>query len=249
VHTSAADVIRKRVHELDATDPPTTEGASDRRLQHFVLVMSSFTDARMEAECRGPAVVTPDAADLLVDESALLRSIAGDEPQLVTGPVRRDMQEWIATGRHEPAAPAGTHPRVVYTSTATRRGPSMWRTYLNLHYEPDLHPLPWRIWRLEADANAAVREIASAREWVDFVERYPARGAHLVSPDWVSASRDYAGVHLTLRAIVAAQGFSFATDRGMTEPQYWDVESTRWLSWKFGSPVLVETATEVPTGL
>lgn len=243
------ELLRKRLDELDIPDPPTSDGPSDRRLQHLVVVMGSFTDARMEAECIGPAVVSPDVADAWVGGSELLQSIASDEPYLVDGPVQLGMQEWIATGRHGPAVPTDVHSRAFYTSTATRRGPSMWRTYLNLHYEPELFPLPWRTWRLEADAGAAVFEVASARDWVEFVERYPARDAQLVKPDWASASHDYAGVHLTLGAIVAIQGFAFLTAYGPTEPQYWDVESTRWLSWRFGSPVLVETTTAGPSGL
>lgn len=248
MHTPV-ELLRKRLDELDIPDPPTSGGPSDRRLQHFVVVMSSFTDARMEAECIGPAVVSPDVADTWAGGSELLRSIAGDEPYLVDGPVRLGMQEWIATGRHGPAVPTEMHSRAFYTSTAARNGPSMWRTYLNLHYAPELFPLPWRTWRLEVDPSAAVLEIASARDWVEFVERHPTRDAQLVKPDWERASRDYAGVHLTLRAIVATQGFAFPIAHGLTEPQYWDVESTRWLSWRFGSPVLVETATAAPSGL
>jgi hypothetical protein len=245
--TSAVELLRKRLRELDAHDPPTGDGPSDRRLQHFVVVMSSFTEARMESEC-GSDVASPDIADALIDGSVLLHSLTSDEPHLVRGPLRRDLQQWVGTGRRGLAFPSEARSRDVHTATATRCGPSMWRTYLNIHYEPSLHPLPWSTWQIEVDAGVPVLEVTSAREWTDFVERHPLRETLPVEPDWVSAAQDYAGVHLTLTAIAAAQGFSFPTSRGPTEPQYWDAESTRWLWRRFGTPVLVETTTERPSG-
>jgi hypothetical protein len=243
---SALELLGERLRELDAPDPPTTDGRSDRRLQHFVIVMSSFTEARMDVG-RGPDVASPETADALVDGSELLHSLASDEPHLVRGPLRRELQQWVGTGRGGLVFP--TEARDLFTATASRCGPSMWRTYLNLHYEPELYPLPWHTWHIEVDVGVPVLEIASAREWTDFVERHPMRETLPVKPDWVSAAQDYAGVHLTMRAIAAAQGFSFPTSRGPTEPQYWDVESTRWLRPRFGAPVLVETTTEIPRGL
>jgi hypothetical protein len=124
----------------------------------------------------------------------------------------------------------------------------MWRTYLNMHYEPDLFPLPWRTWLLEVDLDAPVLEIAGARAWTDLVERCPADGGEFVWPDWVGASHDYAGVHLTLSGIVAVQGFSFPTSHGATEPEYWDVESARWLAPRFDDPVLLEVSADIPSG-
>lgn len=84
------------------------------------------------------------------------------------------MQHWTATGRHGAEPPAANRLRELYTATATRAGPSMWRTCLNIHNEPYLFPLPWRTWLLKADPDAPVLEIAGAQEWTDLVERYPA---------------------------------------------------------------------------
>jgi hypothetical protein len=125
---SAASVLRARLRELDADDPPTNSGPSDARLQHFILVMSSFTDARMEQDCDYPAVLSPDFADRVTLGSELLRGIAADERHLVWGPLQREMQHWTATGRHGATPPAVDQLREFYTATGTRAGPSMWRT-------------------------------------------------------------------------------------------------------------------------
>jgi hypothetical protein len=90
------------------------------------------------------------------------------------------------------------------------------------------------VWDLEAHADASVLEITSARAWVAFVETFATVDARLVYPDWRSAATRFDGVHLTLAAIAAAQGFSFPTSVGLTAPTYWDVESTLWLRWAFG---------------
>jgi hypothetical protein len=245
---SAESVLRTRLRELDSDDRSSNSGPSDPRLQHFIWVMGSFTDARMEHECVDPAVLSPELADRMTQGSELLRDIASDEPHLVSGPIQRTMQHWTATGRHGAEPPAADRLHRFYTATATRAGPSMWRTYLNMYYEPYLFPLPWRTWLLEFDPDAPVLEITGAREWTDLVERYPAEGAAgLVGPDWAGAAREYAGVHLTLSGIVAVQGFTFPTRHGPTEPEYWDVESTRWLAPRFNAPGLLEVSTEVPT--
>jgi hypothetical protein len=62
-----------------------------------------------------------------------------------------------------------------------------------------------------------------------------------MSPDWSAVSRDVDAVHVTLPAIVAAQGFGLRTARGITAPAFWDVESTLWLRWRFASARLLET--------
>lgn len=78
-------------------------------------------------------------------------------------------------------------------------------------------------------------EITSAREWADFVGTYPRRHKGEVYPHWHDVATDFDGVHLTLQAIAAIQGFAFPTPRGPSAPAYWDVESTLWLRWCFQS--------------
>jgi hypothetical protein len=62
-----------------------------------------------------------------------------------------------------------------------------------------------------------------------------------VYPDWSRASARFAGLHFTIGAIAAAQGFSFDTRLGPTAPGFWDVEQTIWLRWAFASAQLLRT--------
>lgn len=234
-------LLRRRFTELDEgllTEPI----GSDSILAHFVRVLSSCTDTSMPVD---QAALDPSEADELTGDCRLLDAIARDEGGLVSGPLDQERQHWIATARHTwppdqahfraPAAPApgrrSTKPFHVgmFTSTAARTGRSTWRTYLDLYHGSDLFPLPWRTWHVRTDG--VVLEITSARQWADFVRSYPDREAGLVYPRWPDVANDYDGVHLTLRAIAATQGFGFTIPAGRTAPAFWDVESTFWLRW------------------
>ncbi|MEW2578553.1 hypothetical protein [Streptomyces syringium] len=61
-----------------------------------------------------------------------------------------------------------------------------------------------------------------------------------VFSDWRRVAQDYAGVHMTLRAIVATQGFRFPVEGGLAAAPYWDLESVLWLRWCFSGLRLVE---------
>ncbi|MFI1100680.1 hypothetical protein [Streptomyces melanogenes] len=102
-------------------------------------------------------------------------------------------------------------------------------------------PRPWHTWELQVtDPAATVLEITGVGAWAAFVERYAAVHSGAVFPDWDKVAHDYAGVHVTLRAILATQGFRFAVKDGLTAPPYWDIESVLWLRWCFSSVRLVE---------
>ncbi len=51
-------------------------------------------------------------------------------------------------------------------------------------------------------------------------------------------------VHITPPAIVATQGFEFATPVGSIPPAFWDVETSFWLKRRFTGARLVETVDE-----
>jgi hypothetical protein len=85
-------------------------------------------------------------------------------------------------------------------------------------------------------------EITCARDWASFVEAYSRVAAGMLLPDWSKVSQHHDGVHVTARAVVATQGFSFRTRRGVTAPAFWDVEQTLWLNWIFASTVLLDIA-------
>ncbi|WP_455409948.1 hypothetical protein [Streptomyces hiroshimensis] len=257
-----ARILQRRVAQLDAA-PDLTSG-TDAGLRHFTSVMTGWTEPEMTALAGGPAVLDPseaEEADEMADNCLLLGRLAQDQESLVRGPLDRKRQHWISTGLHELAphrrptpdpgrftAPGGdcgppsTKPfhLGLYTSTARRDGPGMWRMYLDLG--SSLHPRPWQTWELPvADPTADVLDIGGASDWAAFVKRYPLVRGGTVCPDWAKAARDYAGVHMTLRAIVAAQGFCIPVTGGLAAAPFWDIESVLWLRWCFATPRLVET--------
>lgn len=241
----ALAALKRRFAELDAVPSPEPE------LIRFVSVMGAYTNTAMPEDL---AALDPDEADELAGGCQLLDAIARDEGGLVSGPLDHERQHWVATTRHtwpperahfvEPADAApgrrSTKPfhTGMFTSTAARTGKSTWRTYLDLYHGSDLYPLPWRTWRVRTAGS--VVEIASARQWADFVRTYPDHEAGLLYPRWTAVAKDYDGVHLTLGAIAATQGFSFHTPAGLTAPAFWDVESTFWLRWCVTEAELVD---------
>ncbi|MFC5144967.1 hypothetical protein [Streptomyces aureoversilis] len=256
-----ARILRRRVAQLDAAADLTVD--TEARLRHFTSVMTGWTEPEMTALAGGPAALAPsevEEADELADSCLLLGRLARDQECLVRGPLDRTRQHWIGTSPHElmphrrPApdrehftAPGGdpgppsTKPfRLgLYTSTARRDGPGMWRMYLDLG--SSLHPRPWQTWELPVtDPAADVLGIGGASDWAAFVGRYPLVRGDDVYPDWAKAARDFAGVHMTLRAIVAAQGFRVPVADGLAAAPFWDIESVLWLRWCFSAPRLVE---------
>ncbi|MEU2513927.1 hypothetical protein [Streptomyces syringium] len=252
-------ILRRRVADLDTAADP--KAPADTGLRHFTSVMPLWTEPETAARTGGRTVLEPPEADAVADGCLLLRHLARDEASLVRGPVDGTRQHWIGTGAHELAPsrrpaldrawftpPPGnsntpsTKPfhLGLYTSTAQRDGgPGMWRMYLD--QGSTLHPRPWHTWELQvADPATTVLEIAGASDWAAFVGRYPLVHRDSVFPDWGKVARDYAGVHLTLRAIFAIQGFRFPVEAGLTAPAYWDVESVLWLRWCFSAVRLVD---------
>ncbi|WP_035791898.1 hypothetical protein [Kitasatospora mediocidica] len=248
---TALDILRRRVEALDAGPASDDSPTADPRLAHFVSVLSSCTNTQMAeefAESGGPALLRPAEADEATRRCRLLTAVAREEEGLVAGPLRRSEQCWIASGP-APAASrlldadrGGPHPPStkpfglgLFTSTRTRRGDSMWQMYLDPYRGSDLFPLPWYSWRLTAAEDSRIRELASAADWVGFVEEYARPGDGLLHPDWARVAADHDGVHMTLAAIVATQGFRFQAAGGVTAAPYWDVESTLWLRWVFAA--------------
>lgn len=247
----AADLLRTRVARLDEGQLPVVEFPADRRLLHFILVMTSYTNTTFAGVVDDEPVLSPRDADELVSTCCLLADIARDEPTLVDGTVDHERQQWLGTHQlsasvtpsrslliapnNRTAPSAKPFETGLYTSTSTANGRGMWRTYLDSVRGSDLHPLPWHSWRLRVDEDASVLEIASASEWADFVGAYPRVRGGAIYPNWHSVATDFDGIHMTLRAIAAIQGFAFSTPRGPSAPAYWDVEATLWLRWCFRS--------------
>jgi hypothetical protein len=175
--TPAIELARRRVEELDRRPLPIAAAEADPMLIRFASVLGSYTNTSMGSDSRTPLVLAAADADELVEGSALLEVFADHDVGLVRGPLPRERQQWIATGRHRLAREEASGPsraRFVaacdapgpapstkpfdlglFTSTATRGGPSGWRTVLDLSRGSSLYPLPWYVWDLEARADAS----------------------------------------------------------------------------------------------
>jgi hypothetical protein len=257
VHEPALRVLRERIEQLDAEASQTGDTDVDELTRQLVQVMGFYTDTEMAAEAGDLATLAPSEADELTGACRLLRHLGREAPALVSGPLDTARQLWIGTAPPTPspedppapsrerfiqaqdasAVPASTKPSSLglYTSTATRSGLSMWRAHLDLYYGSDLYPLPWYTWEVRASAESSILEIASAREWAEFVGEYARDEGGLLYPDWRAVAGDFDAVHVTARAVVAMQGFNLPTARGTTAATYWDLESTLWLRWRFDS--------------
>jgi hypothetical protein len=242
---AALRVLRRRVESLDGEDRPWVRSPGNAGLiEHLVAVLDARTGESMEAST-GAAAIDPAMADDVAASCRLLARLGRAHPELVAGTLRWDAQQWIGTGRHAapepaavvPATPTASEPKPfgvgLFTSTAGPDGRSPWRVYLEAYRGSDLFPLPWTGWALPVVPPARVRELASARDWVELVTQYPAVRSGLVHPNWAAVAKDYDGVHFTFSAVVAIQGVPLRTAAGPTRPGFWDVESTFWLRWSF----------------
>jgi len=258
--TDGRTELRRRVAQLDAV--PGSHGPS-ADIEHFIRVMERVTGTGTPMDIHTLSCDSPTDADALVDNSRLLARLTDVVPEIVAGPIRLDSQYWVCTDKPRPlptnwstlseshfvgvsdavTVEVSTKPFDVglFTSTGALDYYGMWRTYLDINRGSTLHPLPWHTWAVEPHRDVVVYEISSASQWVNFVLSHPQRQDGLLFPDWRSVARHYDGVHMTLRAITATQELYFQTDRGVVAPTYWDVESTLWLRWCFGSARLIET--------
>lgn len=228
------------------------------KLEWAIWVTSEITPTESTSEPPESVQVRPDIADEVAATSRLLSSLRDVTPEIVTGPIDRERQYWIATGKPPgvtpavrrlgqghfvPAGPAtsvSTKPFSVglFTATGVQDTYGMWHLYLETN-RSSLSPLPWHIWSVRPDDHARVLEIPSATAWARFVLTYPLRHDGLLYPDWNAAAADHDGVHMTLQAIVATQGLYLRTPPGLLAPTFWDVESTLWLRWVFPTTHLV----------
>lgn len=207
-------------------------------------------------------LISAAEADVLMRSCQILRRLADSAPEITQPPVRLGSQYWIATGRPDflpdpdrtpsrsnfidvawadPTVRAAKPFKVgLFTSTGILGTHGMWRVYLDMNQGSSLFPEPWYTWWMKVRDGVAVREIASAADWVELVESYPATDGELLYPDWKRIAKDYDGVHVTLPAVATIEGIPFATRNGVTAPAFWGVESTFWLRWRFTEQSLRE---------
>ncbi|HUH16082.1 MAG TPA: hypothetical protein VML35_09385 [Gaiellaceae bacterium] len=230
---------------LDAEpEPADVHGGIDTDLAHAIRVLASIT-AGSQGERMG--ALAADEADEALQRSELLRRLEARAPSLVRGPLDRREQLWVSAGSKAPPAaaavvPPGDTDRAtakplrggLFTSTAELGTWGMWWCYLELHRGSTLFPPPWTAWRLDVAPDARVREVASAADWAALLADVGRGSGGVLRPDWTAAAAEWDGVHVTLRAVAATQGFAVAVRAGAAAPAYWDVESTLWLRWRFG---------------
>lgn len=254
---TGADDLADRIVRLDrGPDNPAPGRYSD--IVHFVQIMGRVTDTGNPHRATS---LSPSQADEMVAGCALLERVERIAPQIVNGPMATESQFWTGTGKpgHVPpgqrrlsrdyfvpvsanvAAGAKPFGFGLFTSTGLPGPASMWRAYLELHQV--LFPLPWWTWSVTVAPDVDVYEIDSAARWVELVSSRSNRHDGMCHPDWAAIATRYDAVHVTARAIVAAQGLCFRTPSGLLAPPYWDVESTFWLRWRFTSAELVERRT------
>jgi len=260
---SAPDRLARRVSDLDQGSEGPARWDAQASLAHFISVLQQVVPP---GEPPGPATadtLSAAEADQMQRRCRLLGRLAANFPQLTDGPLDLHAQYWIATGRppwlpargHVPqersfvppsgaagslagAKPFGTG---LFTSTGIAGSYGMWRCYLSGYEDSaSLFLRPWHIWRLQPRPAARTYEIRDAAGWVQLVTAYPRAEGGFLHPDWLAIAARWDAVHITLRAITAAQGFSFTTPHGPTVAPYWDVESTFWLTWCFTSVTLLE---------
>jgi hypothetical protein len=258
-HADPEIALQERVEELDGGWAGPWERR--RRIQdpreHFLDVMSSWTDASAEERVDPKAAIAAGAADSIVASSVLLKEIAVADRGLVRGPMDRDRQQWTPTG---PAALTGEAPsrsrfvepdaartaRVkpsrfgMFSSTAAATGPSMWRVLLGSGGSQKL-PLDRYTWALDIDHDARIAEIVTASDWVTLVRAHPCIEGDRLVPNWADVARQFDGVHFTLSVIAAIQAFPIRAGELIIPATYWDVETTLWLSWRFSGVQLLES--------
>jgi hypothetical protein len=250
-------VLRHRVAALDEQGGNTarrpvssTADLVDADIVTFIHVLDDVTPGDYST---APAL-SAAVADEIVSGCRMLGRLESAVPELVDGPISRDSQYWVYTGK-----PPWVRPRQenlslssfvpiskstggsvkpsdsgLYTSTGFLGTQGMWRRYLELQPpSPSLFQLPWYVWHLQAAPTAKVAEIRTASDWADLVNSHPIIDEGLAYPDWLAIADDYDGVHMTLPAIVATEGIRLLTALAPLAPGYWGVEGTFWLRWRF----------------
>ena len=253
-HPWAREALRRRLAKLDGAAPWFTEEPESDFLR-FISVMAACVNTTVGRF--GLVGIAASEADGILEKSALLASISSREPSIADGPLHRSDQHWLPTNHdglarpeasaasfvdpktiaHATASPSHLRGGGLYTSTPTTRGSGMWEMYIRL-FPSSAAPKPWYVWNLKVGRDR-VAEIFSAAEWTKFVENYGRDVNGMVYPNWLVAADDFAGVHVTARAIAAAQGLSFETRIGPTAPAFWDVEQTIWFRWAFEAKELL----------
>ncbi|MGO8951281.1 MAG: hypothetical protein ACLQUY_27230 [Ktedonobacterales bacterium] len=256
LHVGPAATIAFCVHELSLTAPQAGyfDQLSAERLSE--LMVEGETDLTPYDN------EYPQKADALLRSGVALRPFIAlllEAPGTTTWfrDLDRQRQEWVSRLGLPPQASsfhpdlrafaAGiTKPRyTLWTTTSLTERTSSWLQYYAISAEvaPRREP-PYPRWRVEVLPTARVYEIHGPQDWNSLCLAYPAPSCvvyptrqpdALIEPDWQAVSQDWDGVHLSVGGLLTSERVRWGTSGMQTHLFGWDVESTAWLRWVFGS--------------
>jgi hypothetical protein len=197
--------------------------------------------------------------EVLLAWSASLRPFAShllQAPGTVTwfADLDRKRQEWMSSASltpeqssfHLDLRPYGagiTKPRrALWTSTSLGESSSGWLHYLR--WGEDRREPPYHRWRLRVLPTARVYEVHGPGAWQALCLSYPAPSclaypvqapAVLIEPNWRAVAQDWDGIHLSTGGLLTTERVRWGRPGVQTHLYGWEVESTVWLRWVFGS--------------
>jgi len=120
----------------------------------------------------------------------------------------------------------------LFTSEASGQWPGPWHIYASARA---VHEPPWQLWNLWPAPEAAILRISSAREWCEFVTRFPHETFAGLTPDWRAVARRWDAVSLDFVATAALDAVGFKYKGAVIAPTFWGVPTTVWLSWEIAT--------------
>ena len=162
----------------------------------------------------------------------------------------REHQVWISTADLPPSeaklvvqlddfSATATKPRAAFwTSTHLARVRSPWLDWL-LHGE-DRRPGPFNLWSLPVTSGARVAEVHSTADWCRLVGEYPGEiREEVLHPDWRRIGERWDAVHVSAGGLIATEDQPCPAGPENCRLLGWNIESTVWLRWRFGSPTQI----------
>jgi hypothetical protein len=213
-----------------------------------VRTLGRITNGYFPVEYGEPLRISARVADEIVNSSPIVSKLIREFPSLKTYS-SDTAQLWVGSKPIGPhvfdktkdmlfyqAKPFGLG---IYTSSMLHPpATSMWKLYLE-NYGEKLFPKPWTTYQLTVKPEAKVYDVTSAEQWVNLVKEHPLQKGSIIYPDWLSIARQYDGVHLSLPAVTAIQGYRLQLGDLEVAESYWDVETTLWFSWSFNEALLI----------
>ncbi len=168
----------------------------------------------------------------------------------------RDHQVWIGSTPDAPVERLMDVDLSQFHAEAPKPRRAFWTsTYVPVQVSPWLNFAERRsrghgfAWQVVVAASARVLEIHSPRAWFDLARAYPRpepgftytstlprplTGAR-TDPEWSAVARDWDGVHLSVGGWLTSEDVTHDSAGLTTELRGWNLESTVWLRWAFGS--------------